>query len=204
MSDPATLIAQQADRLRKLLAKHKSGKKLSAADLQSIGAEPATASTTPQADQTYYDSMQAASAALDIPKGTLQWAKDKGLPGFKGSRVYPLLLLPALEKARSKGTAGQNGPRDKREVETEILIEKLDQLRWEKQRDRGEWIEFAVVKDWQVTKSEQIKSILRAKLKNEMPPKLEGLKAAEIAAKMEPLIVEVFQLFRAPIEKSPD
>jgi hypothetical protein len=200
MSDPATLIAQQADRLRKLLAKHKSGKKLSPADLLSIGAE----TSAPQADQTYYDSMQAASAALDIPKGTLQWAKDKGLPGFKGSRVYPMLLLPALEKARSKGTAGHSGPRDKREVETEILIEKLDQLRWEKQRDRGEWIEFSVVKDWQVTKSEQIKSILRAKLKNEMPPKLEGLKAAEIAAKMEPLIVEMFKLFRAPIEKSPD
>lgn len=200
MSDPATLIAQQADRLRKLLAKHKSGKKLSPAELQTIGAEPAA----PQVDQTYFDSMQAASAALDIPKGTLQWAKDKGLPGFKGSRVYPMLLLPALEKERSKGTAGGTAPRDKRAVETEILIEKLDQLRWEKQRDRGEWIEFAVVKDWQVTKSEQIKSILRAKLKNEMPPKLEGLKAAEIAARMEPLIVEVFQLFRAPIEKAPD
>lgn len=197
MSDPATLIAQQADRLRKLLAKHKSGKKLSAAELQTIGAEP----SAPAVDQTYFDSMQAASAALDIPKGTLQWAKDKGLPGFKGSRVYPMLLLPALEKERSKGTAGGTAPRDKRAVETEILIEKLDQLRWEKQRDRGEWIEFAVVKDWQVTKSEQIKSILRTKLKNEMPPKLEGLKAAEIAARMEPLIVEVFNLFRRPVDR---
>lgn len=208
-ADPRQLIAAKAARLQKLLKKHAAGKKLTRPELEEIGAvEPAAKSSggTKGAqgggagvfgEQSSFDSMAAAAAALGIPKATIQWAKDRGLPGFKGSRVYPLLLLPALEREREKNPGAPL--KDKRTVETEILIEKLDQLRWEKERERGEWIRFAEVKEWQVTKAEGIKSLLRSRLKNELPPKLEGLSSPEIAAKMEGVIAEIVGLLRSPV-----
>ncbi len=142
-------------------------------------------------EQTSFDSLQAAAAALGIDKGTLQAAKDQGAPGFKGSRVYPAELPPWILQAKSLG-----GLRDKRTVEREIAEEKLDSLRWEKERDRGAWIRKAEVEEWMMTTAERVKSTLRARLKNDLPPKLEGLRAAEIAAKMERVIEELVLLFR--------
>jgi len=193
--DTSQLIARHAARLKKLLARHKAGKKLSPEELKLLGAG---ADSTDAADRvpTSYDSMASAAAALDIPKGTLQWAKDQGAPGFKGSRVYPLLLLPWLANANK-----EKGERrlDKRSLECELLQEKLEALREQRARARGLFIEWAAVEQWQLGLAQRLKLELSAKLKNELPPKLEGLRAPEIAAKMDGLIGELVDIIRQPV-----
>ena len=191
MADTTQLIAAHAVKLKKLLARHKAGKKLSAEELRLISPDGGEGGE----GQTSYDSMQAAAAALDIPKGTLQWAKDQGAPGFKGSRVYPLLLLPWLEKRRSE----KSPIKDKRALECDWLTERIEQLREERARARGEWILWADVQTWQRNLAESLKLILQGKLKNELPPKLEGLRAPEMAAKMDGVIAELVELIRGPV-----
>src|SRR5688572_1559388 len=95
MPDIDAALAVHTEKLRKILAKKKAGKQLTPAELAVIGVGDQGQSTP---EQTSYDSLQAAAAALNVPKATLQWAKDQGAPGFKGSRVYPLQLLPWLRQ----------------------------------------------------------------------------------------------------------
>lgn len=143
--------------------------------------------------QEYYDSIGSAAAALNIAVPALRRAKRQGAPGFKGSRVYPALLLPWLQ-AREK-----NAPiigDDKTALECAILRRKLEDMEFESQKQRGLYNLKSDEDAWKRATAEKIKAILRTKLKNELPPKLEGLKAAEISAKMDPLIAEIVELFR--------
>lgn len=190
-ADTSDLIRSHAAKLKKILAKHRAGKALTPEELQLLGG--ASSSDSP-AEQTSYDSMAAAAAAMNVPIAHLKRLKREGAPGFKGSRVYPLLLLPHLQQTQP--SAGQSGFEDKYSLECAIQRRRLEDMEFESQKQRGLYNLKSDEDAWKRATAEKIKAILRTKLKNELPPKLEGLKAAEISAKMDPLIAEIVELFR--------
>lgn len=188
-ADTSSLIARHAAKLKKILAKHRAGKALTPEELELLGG----ASSPAGAEQTSYDSMAAAAAAMNVPLPHLKRLKREGAPGFKGSRVYPMLLLPHLKQA----SPAPGGFEDKYSLECAVLRRKLEDMEFEGQKQRGLYNLKTDEDAWKRQTAEKIKAILRTKLKNELPPKLEGLKAAEIAAKMDPLIAELVELFRS-------
>ncbi len=188
MTSETKLISDTTQKLKRIVAKRKTGKPLTDSERELIDPKP----RLPE----FFDSMEAASAVLGIPKPVLQRAKSLGCPAFRGSRFYRVELLEWL--SANPQPRPDSGPRDKRILECEKLEKQIARMTWEDQRDRGEWVKKSEVDSWMVTTAERIKSILRTKLRNELPPKLEGLRAPEIAAKMDTVIAELVDLFRKP------
>ena len=144
----------------------------------------------------YYDSMEQAAAALDIPKAMLQRAKRAGCKAFRGSRVYAEDLRGYFE-----ANSISNDPNDKRALECQFLIEKINALKFENEKEQGKYILNSTWEEWQVRKAEQLKSDMAEVFKRQLPPKLEGLRAPEIAAKMDEAIAEFVLRFR---EEAPE
>lgn len=182
--------------LANVVRKVKAGKPLSTAELELVN----KAETV---EPVSYDSIGAAAAALSVPVALLKRAKRNGAPGFRGSRVYPSELLPWLKK-REAEVATSNGPAgggaadllDKNLWECRKLRLQCEKIeRQEKERTR-ELIAFAEIETWMLNTAEQMKTVLRHKLRNELPPKIEGLRAPEIAGRMDEVISEIVGLMR--------
>lgn len=146
------------------------------------------------------DSIAQAEAMSGLDKIILQWAKKKGCPAFRGSRVYVDELLVWLEINKPQVKEGELPSKD--DVEVLIKLEKLEDLKFKNSKNREAFYKREDVDAWVVAAAEKLKSLLSLKLKNELPPKLVGLKPDEIAAKMDPVILEICKIFRAPIEKT--
>jgi hypothetical protein len=84
----------------------------------------------------------------------------------------------------------------KSKLEEEKLRQQCRRLKFENDRAAGLYLLKSDVDGWLMETVEKLKAKLSAKLLNELPPKLEGLRAAEIAAKIEPIIAEIVQLLR--------
>lgn len=84
----------------------------------------------------------------------------------------------------------------KSELEIEKLKQQCRRIRFENDLREDLYLLKSDVDGWLVETIEAIKAKLAAKLLNELPPKLEGLRAAEIAAKLEPIIAEICELLR--------
>jgi len=161
------LLAEHVRRLRPILAKAKAGKRLSGEEEELLGgAGPGKAC----------DSIGAAAARMNLTVGVVRKAKRMGAPGFKGSRVYPELLQPWIAENLDRLT-------DK--TKDQIEEERLRGLKWDNDLKDRLYVKRGEVEAWITDLAEKIKNVLRKKLRNELPPKLEGLRAAEISAKME-------------------
>lgn len=142
-----------------------------------------------------FDGMSQAAAGLGVTKSFLQWAKQQGAPGFRNSRIYADELEPWM-KAHSAAERSN----DKRALECELLVEKIKALRFDSEKEQGLWMLKSEHETWQVRKAEQLKANLTDVFKRQLPPKLEGLRAAEIVAKMDEAIVQFVDLFRKPAD----
>lgn len=156
---------------------------------------PAPAPSKAPKQPTSYDSIGAAAAALGISRVLLRRAKLQGAPGFRGSRVYPAELLPWLRQREACGP-GAGLPLDKEALECVRLRQRIEHEAYEFERDKGEWIRRAEVEAFFLEVGERIKTVLRTRLKNDLPPKLVGLQAPEIAARMDSVIAELIHLWR--------
>lgn len=92
--------------------------------------------------QTYYDSIASAASALGFTLSDLRKAKRDGAPGFRGSRVYPLELLPWLNaQKKPKGDS-------KEEIEKRILLKKERDQDFDFGIKRGDYILAADASRW--------------------------------------------------------
>ena len=186
--------AKTKDRIHKanlanVVRKVKAGKPLSKGELDLVDKSEESVS---------YDSMGAAAAAMDVPISTLKWAKRQGAPGFRGSRIIRSELEPWLKTKGGEISADNPaGLLDKNLWECRRLKLQCEKLERQEKERQKELVPFAEVETWMLNTAEAIKTILRHKLRNELPPKIEGMRAAEIAAKMDPLIAEIVGLLRA-------
>jgi hypothetical protein len=140
-----------------------------------------------------YDTIGSAAAALGIDKKLLSLAKKKGAPGFRGSRVYTEELLPWLNENRHTLT-----PTNREALELEILATKLKDLQFDLDKKKGLHIEKAEIEPEILKFGERLRSALQS-FSNEMASKCEGLRAAEIKAKLDDGIVRVIALVRYPL-----
>lgn len=100
-------------------------------------------------EQSSYDSIAAAAAGMGETVARLRWAKRKGAPGFRGSRVYPGELLPWLE-AQEESHSADGTPIDKEGWEIrrfrlscerqEIDIARLRGDLWPSANVRASWL----------------------------------------------------------------
>jgi hypothetical protein len=189
----AQLLSNHAEQLKRILTKHKSGKSLTAQELKLIGGGADSRPTDPRS----FDSIGSASAAMKVPVATLRWAKRQGAPGFRGSRVYPEELAPWLCAREDKG--GGLDDRDKHALECRRLRQRIDREAFEFERERGQWIRVEEVETFVGELAQLIRTTLRNKLRNELPPKLEGLRAAEMSAKLESFLPDLIESLRKPL-----
>ena len=138
-----------------------------------------------------FDSLTAAAAGLKISKDVLLCAKNSGAPGFRGGRVYPRELLPWLGRHEAKGSDA-----DKGDLEKKRLAQKIEHERWEFERAQGQWVRKDDVDTDMIQLAERIKAAIQRKFINELPPKLEGLRAAEIAARVEGELPSLYRQIR--------
>ena len=143
--------------------------------------------------QLSYDSIAAAAAGLKISKDVLLRAKNGGAPGFRGSRVYPFELLPWLRK---HGSEFKKPDPDKSELEKKRLAQRIEFEQWQFERAKGEWIRKDDVDTDLIQLAERIKAAIQRKFLNELPPKLVGLHAAEISARVESELPALYRLIR--------
>jgi len=132
---------------------------------------------------------------IEISAKLLGRARADGLPGFRGSRVDIMKLLPALRPWLEKRAAKVT---EKESLECQKLRLQIKRLMREDEIESGKLIEAAKVDEWMRETAEHIKHILRNHLRNQLPPKLEGLRASEIAAAMEPTIAAIIDAMREP------
>jgi hypothetical protein len=146
-------------------------------------------------EDAVYDSIGAAAAGENIDLEVLKRAKRMGAPGFKGSRVYFTKKLRAWLE--------DNWDRLTDQTKKQIEEERLRKLRQENDLWDKLYVQRAAVETWLGGRAEKIQNLLRKKLRNELPPKIAGLKAPEISAKMETdVIVPICKLLRFDPEES--
>lgn len=135
--------------------------------------------------------MAAAAAALKVPMSLLARAKKLGAPGFRDTRVHIDLLKPWLEANEAASDFD-----DKRALECKRLRQKIEHEQFEFECNKGAWQRNSFFTAWMQDRAAKLNSILTVRLLNELPPHLEGLRAPEIRAKLEPLKAELIDLFR--------
>lgn len=136
--------------------------------------------------QRVWPSIASAAGALGCDKELLREAKRQGCPAFRSHRVYEADLLPWVVKQQPV----DDGPKNKTQLQCELLAVQIERAKFSHETERGEWLPKPEVEGFILNAIERIKSILRERLKNELPPKLEGLRAAEIAARMDGVILD--------------
>lgn len=78
----------------------------------------------------------------------------------------------------------------------EIDQEKLRKIRFQNDREEKAYIRAAEFEAWLLDTIEKIKGLLRKHLKNELPAKWEGLRAAEMSAKADQAIADIVNALR--------
>ena len=85
---------------------------------------------------------------------------------------------------------------DKETLQCCKLIVEVKRILFNAEKEQDLYIAKADFDAWVAETRAQVEIILKKKLKNELPPKLEGLRAAEMAAKMDEVIAPLVKLMR--------
>jgi hypothetical protein len=139
-----------------------------------------------------YPSMKAASGATGIPVPVLRQAKGRGCHGFRHNRVY---LRDVLEWLFSQG--------DDADIDWGQELKKAQAQR-EKIRlakDRQEVVDRGEVSDAIRAGMARLFGVLRKVFVQEMPPRVQGLKAMEVRRHIVAGIDEAEAAFRDQVEK---
>ena len=201
---PAEARAVLQKHLTNIVRKAAAGKTLSEREQREIsrfaetGSEPGTAPTTP-AQTEWVSSYEQLGRILGLHRASFPRIRrdkpDAPKPRANGDHNVNAWreFLAAHPEIQCRSEA--SGPA-KSDLEIEKLKEQCRRLKFENDREAGLYLLKSEVNDWLIETIETIKAKLPAKLLNELPPKLEGLRAAEIAAKLEPIIAEICALLR--------
>lgn len=139
-----------------------------------------------------------------IPRWLKQFAEDEDAARLK--RANGDYHVPTWRKLLEKyainiaAAAEQDaGGMSMLEIKRLQEIEKLDALRRSRARDEGKTYDAGDVSTWIASKADHIKQVLTQRLRNELPPKLAGLTAAEIGHRLDAVINEIIEAMRAPM-----
>ena len=139
------------------------------------------------------DTMQQAAAWLGVSVEILTWSRSNGCPAFRHGRIHCVEIKPWLEDNPPK----EDGEKLPSTVEMQILClrEDLKKKRHENEERDGDYVKRSDVKSQVTAIFYKQKMILLQALRCELPPKLEGLRAAEMVPQMEEIGTKVLNLW---------
>ena len=144
-----------------------------------------------------FDSMAACAGAMDLSDTVLRIAKERGCPAFRGSRVHRKDLEIWLEN--HPDIAESIGEEDLLKVD--ILKERLRGMRIKNDVEAGRYIPKENLAGQLLELGMNQKRVLRAKLEDELPVKLQGLDAAEMKVKLRDVVDELCRIFNESCRK---
>lgn len=143
--------------------------------------------------QTSYDSIASAAAALGTTKKRLQWAKDNGAPGFRGSRVYPAELTPWLKEQEAEIVEAEAN--DKEPLELRKLRLQCESLEHDIRRKAGSaWESNDVRASW-LLHMRQARQVLQ-QAKTDYAPRIAGHGAIECGQLLGQMVEEALAKLR--------
>ena len=141
--------------------------------------------------------------------------KESGFPEINKALIRRLKKLPAFSKcfAHSRVKLDQFVPAlrahmagasmhlsssmpTKDDLECRRLLAQAETIEFKLAELRDQFYPASEVDEFVTTTRFEVQKILRKRLKNELPPKIEGLRAPEIAAKMDAIIEELMRAVR--------
>lgn len=126
---------------------------------------------------------------LEVNRKTIQrWLKQKGNPGSKSDGRFDVEAWRDWRNGRSEA---DSNILDKADLERRRLTKVNALLDLDIRERNRELVDRAKFESWIVAVTEKQKAMLRVMLKNQLPPRLAGMDAAEIAAQMDDIIEQV-------------
>jgi hypothetical protein len=163
---------------------------------------------------THYPTLSALSAALSFNRQRLyQLTKREGFPpkgrkGYEVKEMLAFLTAEGLQIEPSVGTPAAVDTRNLTELKADLLKEQIAKLKFQNQVEQRQFIAKAEIAKELTRIIHQFKSVLYGALENELPPILEGMKAADIQVRMREALAEAFRTIetdkwaKASLEKS--
>ncbi len=144
------------------------------------------------------DSIAQAVPMSGFPRSVLTWAKNHGCPAFRGGRVYVNEVEVWLEKNKPK-LDGRNLPA-KNEMQVLILMEVLKEKQNKRKLFEEQFIKTSDVSRIFTGIALNQRQVLIQELQNNLPPKLEGLRAPEMIVIMRETADRILAMMRAGID----
>ena len=197
---PEQVAKVQAKNVENLIRKAAEGKSLSAREMEILNQQ---ANQMPVVAPRLIKTKAALAVALNFSRQRLHTlAKKEGFPqpgpdGFDLAAVVTFLEgagidldLPSL----GKGPPSEAKPRrNLSELKAELLKEQIAKLKFQNQVEQRQYIGKDEIARELTRVIHQFKSVLYGALENELPPILEGMKAADIQVKMRGALAEAFR-----------
>jgi len=148
---------------------------------------------------THYATLSALSAALSFHRQRLyQIARRPGFPpkGPKGYEVEQVLAFLTAEGLQTKPSVNTPAAKDNRnltDLKADLLKEQIAKLKFQNQVEQRQYIGTEEIARELTRIIHQFKSVLYGALENELPPILEGMKAADIQVRMREALAEAFK-----------
>lgn len=148
---------------------------------------------------THYPTLAALSAALSFHRQLLyQIARRPGFPlkgrkGFEVKQMLNFLTAEGLQIKPSVGTPAAGDNRNLTELKADLLKEQIAKLKFQNQVEQRQFIAKDEIASELTRAIHQFKSVLYGALENELPPILEGMKAADIQVRMRGPLAEAFR-----------
>ncbi len=135
------------------------------------------------------DSVTQAASIIKCPRSVLTFSKAAGCGAFRNGRVYLDELLLWLEQNPPDAKKGKS--LSKTEIQCLLLLQKVKEIQNKNSLFEGQYVKKADVKSQVTAIFYKQKMILLQALRCELPPKLEGLRAAEMVPQMEEIATKI-------------
>ena len=148
---------------------------------------------------THYHTLSALSAALSFHRQRLyQIARRPGFPpkgpkGYEVQQVLDFLTAEGLQIKPSVGTPAAADNRNLTDLKADLLKEQIAKLKFQNAVEQRQFIDKDEIASELTRAIHQFKSVLYGALENELPPILEGMKAADIQVRMLGALAEAFR-----------
>jgi len=113
--------------------------------------------------------------------------------GYDVERVAAFLTEQGANPIPSVGTLAGKDNRNLTDLKADLLKEQIAKLKFQNQVEQRQYIAKAEIAKELTRIIHQFKSVLYGALENELPPILEGMKAADIQVKMRGALAEAFR-----------
>ena len=117
----------------------------------------------------------------------------KGPKGYDVQQIFEHLTAEGIDMAPSVGTPAAKDNRNLTELKADLLKEQIAKLKFQNQVEQRQFIAKEEIARELTRIVHQFKSVLYGALENELPPILEGMKAADIQVKMREALAEAFR-----------